>query len=160
MNLENNNSPLAQKAESNKNNNVAKNTLENLDTPPNPIRTVTGRARTTRQGFGFVEINDSDDSVFVPPPLMRNLMPDDEVVVTVKMEDDREFVTSIDKLLESTLETMMGRVIVREQDGKLKKQINTTRVLCKFKYLSYNVRVFFHAPILKTYFSNACTNNP
>lgn len=76
----------------------------------------TGVVKFTRQSFGFLELEDR--SIFIPPPLMKELLPEDLVEVTVDKEDDRETVASIVKVISSAGMSMTGKVVTKEWKGK------------------------------------------
>lgn len=98
-----------------KNNSALMALKENLE------EKIVGKVKFTRQSFGFLELEDNR-SFFIPPPLMKKLLPNDLVEVTVKSEDDREFVSSIVSIIKSESMSMTGKVITKEWKGKTSKK--------------------------------------
>lgn len=70
---------------------------------------ITGIVKFTRQSFGFLE--SEEKTVFIPPHLMKKLLPNDLITASIDKEDDRESVGKIIEILDSPSMLMTGKVV-------------------------------------------------
>ncbi|QEL12754.1 exoribonuclease II [Kushneria phosphatilytica] len=75
----------------------------------------TGVVKGTEKGFGFLETDDGQ-SLFIPPPAMKQVMHGDRIEAVIHEADERKSVAP-DSLIEAGLDRFIGRVQKRE--GKL-----------------------------------------
>lgn len=81
---------------------------------------VTGKVKFTRQSFGFLE--SETKVVFIPPDIMKTLLPDDVIIALIEKEDDREFVGKVLNVLESPSMKMTGKIVEKEWKGSKSKK--------------------------------------
>lgn len=82
---------------------------------------ITGTVKFTRQAFGFLEDENGQRTVFIPPPLMKTLLPGDVVQAIVGKEGEKEFVQEIKQLISFNKGPYIGRVVVSERNDKVTK---------------------------------------
>lgn len=68
-----------------------------------------GTIKATDRGFGFLELDNSKDSIFIPPTYMKNVMHGDRVIAVIRTEKERE-VAEPQELVEQSLTRFIGRV--------------------------------------------------
>ncbi|TGN38928.1 ribonuclease R family protein [Marinobacter confluentis] len=71
-----------------------------------------GTVKATNGRFGFVALDDGRD-VFLPPEEMQKVLPGDRVNITVQEGDKGKTQGLVDELLQSKLDTFVGRYIIR-----------------------------------------------
>nr|WP_086937367.1 exoribonuclease II [Thaumasiovibrio occultus] len=68
-----------------------------------------GTVKATDRGFGFLEIDNSKDSIFIPPNYMKKVMHGDKVSAFVREEKDKK-VAEPESLIEASVSRFIGRV--------------------------------------------------
>ncbi|WP_087016437.1 exoribonuclease II [Thaumasiovibrio subtropicus] len=68
-----------------------------------------GTIKATDRGFGFLEVDNSKDSFFIPPSYMKKVMHGDKVSAFIRNEKDRE-VAEPEALIEASVSRFIGRV--------------------------------------------------
>ena len=76
------------------------------------VERVEGVVRGSQGRFGFVRLEDKRD-IFLPPPEMQKVFPGDRVRIAIIEQKDGKQAGEIEKLLESPLDTFIGRYVVR-----------------------------------------------
>lgn len=76
------------------------------------VERVEGVVRGSQGRFGFVRLEDKRD-IFLPPPEMQKVFPGDRVRIAIVEQKDGKQAGEIEKLLESPLDTFIGRYVVR-----------------------------------------------
>lgn len=71
-----------------------------------------GTVKATNGRFGFVALDDGRD-VFLPPEEMQKVLPGDRVNITEQEGDKGKIQGAVDELLQSRLDTFVGRYIIR-----------------------------------------------
>ncbi|PXX92758.1 3'-5' exonuclease [Marinobacter vulgaris] len=71
-----------------------------------------GTVKATNGRFGFVALDEGRD-VFLPPEEMQKVLPGDRVTVTEQEGDKGKTQGVVDELLETSLDTFVGRYLVR-----------------------------------------------
>ncbi|XBC44874.1 MAG: exoribonuclease II [Buchnera aphidicola (Schlechtendalia chinensis)] len=82
------------------------------------IPRIEGIIKSTRKGFGFLEIN-SHTSYFVPPQEMKLVMHGDRVIAQLKIENNREVVYP-EKLIEPFLSNFIGKIQIIQENFYVK----------------------------------------
>ena len=74
-----------------------------------------GNIKATDRGFGFLELDNGKDSVFIPPNYMKNVMHGDRVIAVIRTEKERE-VAEPQELVEQSITRFIGRVkLIRDR---------------------------------------------
>lgn len=74
-----------------------------------------GTIKATDRGFGFLEIDNSKDSFFIPPNYMKNVMHGDRVMAVIRTEKERE-VAEPQELVEQFMTRFIGRIkLIRDR---------------------------------------------
>ncbi|WP_413112286.1 exoribonuclease II [Thaumasiovibrio sp. DFM-14] len=68
-----------------------------------------GTIKATERGFGFLEVDNSKDSIFIPPSYMKKVMHGDKVSALIRTEKERQ-VAEPDNLIEASVSRFIGRV--------------------------------------------------
>ncbi len=76
------------------------------------VERVEGLVRGSQGRFGFVRLEDKRD-IFLPPPEMQKVFPGDRVRIAIQTQKDGKLAGEIEKLLESPLQTFVGRYVTR-----------------------------------------------
>lgn len=76
---------------------------------------VEGILSANRAGFGFVRVEGSSDSVFLPPPQMKGLIHGDRVRVSLRHDPQGRWLGHLEQLVERTLKVFLATV---EQAGR------------------------------------------
>lgn len=76
------------------------------------IERVEGVVRGSQGRFGFVRLEDKRD-IFLPPPEMLKVFPGDRVRIAIHPQTDGKLSAEIENLVESPLDTFIGRYVVR-----------------------------------------------
>lgn len=77
---------------------------------------VTGLVSFTRQSYGFLNEIDGGRVFFIPPPVMKLLLPNDKITALIGKENDRSFVESIVEVVESNFSGQRGKIKVVSRD--------------------------------------------
>lgn len=73
-----------------------------------------GTIKANDRGFGFLELDNKKNAIFIPPPYMKKVMHGDRVEAVIRTEKERE-AAEPQTLLEPALERFVGRI---KKNGK------------------------------------------
>ena len=76
-----------------------------------------GKMIGNKKGFGFVNLDDSDVDVFIPPSNINNAIDGDRVIVEITLEKGEDLEGKIVRIIDRNLDIMVGEYI-SGKDGK------------------------------------------